>query len=103
MKRILATVALGGAMLAASAAAHAGVHVDVGIGVPGVVVAPAPVYHRPVPVYAPQPVYAPPPVAYVPAPVVVRPAPVRYGPPYGHARGWRERQWEHRHDHHRWH
>ena len=52
--------------------------VRVGIGVPGVVVAPPPVYYPPPRVYV-----APPPVAYVPPPAY-------YGPP---ARVWIPPHW----------
>jgi hypothetical protein len=70
-KKILGAV-LGVAVLAVSTAASAHVDVAIGLGVPGVV-------------YAPQPVYvAPPPVAYAPAPVAVA---------YGDDDGWRAREW----------
>ena len=62
---VLAAGALG-----AAATASAGVSWSVNVGVPGVVVAPAPVYYPPAPVY-----YAPPRVVYRPR-VWVRPVPV---------------------------
>jgi hypothetical protein len=59
-------------VLAVSTAASAHVDVAIGLGVPGVV-------------YAPQPVYvAPPPVAYAPAPVAAA---------YGGYDDWRAREW----------
>lgn len=85
-KKILGAV-LGVAVLVVSTAASAHVDVAIGLGVPGVV-------------YAPQPVYAPPPVAYAPAPVAVA---------YGgyddwRAREWREHEWRRREwREHEWH
>ena len=73
---VLAASALG-----AAATASAGVSWSVNVGVPGVVVAPAPVYYPPAPVYyaPPPPVYyRPAPVYYAPPPVYVAPAPVTY-------------------------
>lgn len=71
-KKILGAV-LGAAVLAVSTAASAHVDVAIGLGIPGVVYAPA------------QPVYvAPPPVVYAPAPVAVA---------YGGYDGWRGREW----------
>jgi hypothetical protein len=103
MKRILlATLSLAGLLAAGAAQAHANVNWSVSIsgGLPGVVVAPAPVYVEPAPVYVPPPpVYVPAPVVYRPAPVyvapravVVEPAPVYV--PYG--------RWHRHHHHHDW-
>ncbi|WGS42010.1 hypothetical protein LFL97_00225 [Burkholderia sp. JSH-S8] len=78
MNRKLLGAVLGIAVLAASGAASAHVDVAVGIGVPGVYAAPAPVYA------------APPPVAYAP-PVMVAPVGYRYDD--WRAREWREREW----------
>jgi hypothetical protein len=80
--------------LGLSGAAHAGGvdwSVNIGFGVPGVVVAPAPV------IVAPPP---PPPVIYQPAPVVYH-APVVYAAPYyyaGHPRY--VKKWHKHHRHH---
>jgi hypothetical protein len=101
MKRVLL---IGAAALAMAAAAPAMAHVSVGIaiGVPGIVVAPAPVYYPPVQYVAPPPVYYPP-VRYVaPPPVVYAP----YGGYYrrgwhewrGRHEGWRGRHWRHHDD-----
>jgi hypothetical protein len=92
--RLLAIVAIFGlATFALPLAAHAGVRVSIGVGLP-VVVAPALVVVAPPPpavVYpAPAVVVAPPPVVYGPAPVVVG---GYYGPSY---RPWR-------HHPYRWH
>lgn len=97
MKNKLFAAALACAALLGGGAAHAGgVQWSIGINLPGVVYAPAPVYMEPAPVvYMPPPrrYYAPPPPVYVvPAPRVV------YGPP----QGWypREQRWHGRgHDH----
>ena len=91
-KWVAAGVLAAGA-LGAAATASAGVSWSVNVGVPGVVVAPAPVYYPPAPVYyaPPPPVYyRPAPVYYAPPPVYYRPAPVyiqgggyyRHGPRY---------------------
>lgn len=74
MKKMMLGAAIGLTMLAASAAASAHVDVAVGLGIPGVVVAPA------------QPVYA------APAPVVVGYA----GDDWRARREWREREWRER-------
>jgi len=59
MKRLLLTSLLGLAALSLSPLANAArVNLNIGIGIPGLVVGPPPV------VYAPAPVYAPPPVVY---------------------------------------
>ncbi|MDN7655828.1 hypothetical protein QZM62_20510 [Burkholderia multivorans] len=71
-KKLLLGAVIGVAALAASAVASAHVDLSVGIGVPGVYTAPAPVY------------VAPPPVAY---------APVGYRYDDWRAREWREREW----------
>jgi hypothetical protein len=97
MKRhILALVGLSTALLAG--AANAGVHVGIGIGLPGVVIGGPPVYYAP-----------PPPAYYAPPPVYVRPAPVYYAPPpayyYEAPRGYHRhrghgpgpRHWRHEH------
>ncbi|MBP0589805.1 hypothetical protein J8I87_08760 [Paraburkholderia sp. LEh10] len=79
MKKMMLGAAIGLTMLAASAAASAHVDVAVGLGVPGVIVAPV------------QPVYA------APAPVVVG-----YGDDWRAdedwraRRAWREREWRER-------
>ncbi|ALM86563.1 hypothetical protein [Bordetella sp. N] len=110
MKKHWLVAGLGAAALMISSAAMARVDVGIAIGVPPLVVAPAPVYVAP-----PPPVYvAPAPVYYgPPAPVVVAPRPYYYpgpviyggwhggyrgGPPpryyrgghggYGHGPGW---------------
>jgi hypothetical protein len=67
MKRILAASLIGLGALCLSPLANAGVSLNIGIGLPGVVVGPPPV------VYAPAPMYTPPPVVYAPRPY--------YGPP----------------------
>ncbi|HEF5154531.1 PXPV repeat family protein [Burkholderia multivorans] len=71
-KKLLLGAVIGAAALAASGVASAHVDLSVGIGVPGVYTAPAPVY------------VAPPPVAY---------APVGYRYDDWRAREWREREW----------
>ncbi|MBN6727684.1 hypothetical protein [Burkholderia multivorans] len=71
-KKLLVGAVIGVAALAASGVASAHVDLSVGIGVPGVYTAPAPVY------------VAPPPVAY---------APVGYRYDDWRAREWREREW----------
>ncbi|WP_261517528.1 hypothetical protein [Burkholderia multivorans] len=71
-KKLLLGAVIGVAALAASGVASAHVDLSVGIGVPGVYTAPAPVY------------VAPPPVAY---------APVGYRYDDWRAREWREREW----------
>lgn len=97
MKRVLLIGAATLAMVAA-APAMADVSVGVAIGLPGLFVAPAPVYYPPVQYVAPQPVYYPP-VRYVAPPVI-------YGPVYGgyyrgwhgwrgRHEGWREHHWRH--------
>ncbi|PRH47903.1 hypothetical protein [Burkholderia multivorans] len=71
-KKLLLGAVIGVAALAASGVASAHVDLSVGIGVPGVYTAPAPVY------------VAPPPVTY---------APVGYRYDDWRAREWREREW----------
>jgi hypothetical protein len=93
MKRL--SLFIGATVLAAMASSSALAHttVSIGIGIPGVVVAPAPVYYAPPPVYvAPAPVYVERPVIYS-APVY---APVYYAP-YGPYWGWRGHRahWKH--------
>lgn len=89
MKRLLATSLLGLAALSLSPLADARVSVNIGIGIPGIVVAP------PV-VYAPAPVYSPPPVVYG--------GPYYSGPYYGHPHP-PPRDWHHgpHRDDHGWH
>ncbi|WP_261546912.1 hypothetical protein [Burkholderia multivorans] len=70
-KKLLLGAVIGVAALAASGVASAHVDLSVGIGVPGVYTAPAPVYVAP-------------PVAY---------APVGYRYDDWRAREWREREW----------
>jgi hypothetical protein len=90
MKKTLLLLAV---LFGAVTASQAGVHVNIGIGIPlpGVVIAqPAPV------VIAPPPVCVPPPVVVVAPPVIVAPPPVYYGyrPGWygyrggGHYHGW---------------
>ena len=79
MRKILASLLFGGALVWASgiAAAHTSIGVGVTFGVP------APVYAAPPAVaYYPRPAYIAPPAVYVaPPPVYYAPAPVYYGPP----------------------
>jgi hypothetical protein len=87
---------MGMASLALPLAAHAGVRLSIGIGVP---VYPAPVVVAPAPV-----VVAPPPAVVYSAPVVVAPPSMVYGAPpvvVGGYYGPRHRHW--RHHHYRWH
>ena len=106
LRRTLATLIAGAALLGATAA-QAGTHWSIGISVPGAVLVgespryyaePAPVYYAPPPVYyAPAPRYVERDVYYAPAPRVV------YETSYG-GRGWDrhdDRRWEHeRREHH---
>jgi PXPV repeat-containing protein len=94
MRKSIATLLAGAALIGLSGTAAARVDVGISLGIP------APVYYAPRPVYAPPPVYyAPAPVYYAPAPVYYAPpAPVYYGPPavvYG-GRGW-HRGWNGHH------
>ena len=94
MRKTIAALLAGAALIGISGTAAARVDVGISVGIP------APVYYAPRPavVYAP-PVYAPPPVYYAtPAPVYYAPPPVYYGPPAvvygrgyyrGHHRHWR--------------
>ena len=91
MRKSIAALLAGAALIGISGTAAARVDVGISLGIP------APVY------YAPRPavVYAPPaPVYYAPAPVYYAPpAPVYYGPPpvyYGPPRGY------YRHGHRHW-
>ena len=81
-----AAIALG--TLAAASAAQARTDVFLSLGVPGIAVAPQPVYVQPAPVYVqPEPVYVQPERVYVqPQPVYVQPQPVYIE---GHRHGWR--------------
>ncbi|MDR3532010.1 MAG: hypothetical protein P4L90_15855 [Rhodopila sp.] len=66
----------------------------VGIVVPPVVVAPAPVYVAPPVVVAPPPVYVAPPVAYAPPPPAYYPAPHRvWVPPHWEGPYWVGGHW----------
>ncbi|WP_454739685.1 hypothetical protein [Cupriavidus necator] len=82
MQKILATCLIAAAITLAPGAAQARVDVGIGIGIPGIVVAPAA------------------PVSYEPAPVYVEPPrPVVVAPSYyedWEARAWREQQWRER-------
>jgi hypothetical protein len=83
MKKLLLLSAV---LLGAVSASHAGVRVDLGIGIPLpreiVIGHPAPVYVEPAPVYEPAPAYYPPAPVYCPPPaVVVRPPRVVIAPP----------------------
>ena len=93
MRKTIATLLAGAALIAVSGTAAARVDVGISLGIP------APVYVAPPPpvVYAP-PVYVPPrPVYYAPPPVYYAPPPVYYGPPAvvyrggGYYRGWHGR------------
>jgi hypothetical protein len=90
MRRILASLVLGGALAATAGMAAAGGNVSFGISV-GI---PAPVYVGPPVAYYPRPVYVAPPPVYVAPPVYYAPAPIYYGPPVVH------RRWHHHHRHH---
>lgn len=78
IKKIAVAMVAAGGLLVAAAPAHAGGHVSLSIGLPGIGIGyAAPAYYGPPPVvYAPAPVYAP---AYVPA---YAPAPYYAGPGY---------------------
>ena len=100
MRKLILVTVIGSSMLALSAQAQfLGISigrcgVSLGIGLPVVCAAPAPVvYSAPPVVYAPPVTYAPAPVVYAPAPVVyAAPAPYyAYGPRVvvgGGYRGW---------------
>ena len=93
MRKTIAALLAGAALIGISGTAAARVDVGISLGIP------APVYYAPRPVYAPPAVvYAPPPAYYAPAPVYYAPPPVYYGPPAvvygrgyyrGHHRHWR--------------
>src|SRR3954470_21502091 len=85
MRKTIAALLAGAALIGISGTAAARVDVGVTFGIP------APVYVAPQPVYAPPPVYYAPRPVYVapPAPGYYAPAPVYYGPPAGVCRrGW---------------
>ena len=89
MRKRIATLLAGAALIGLSGTAAARVDVGISLGFPApVYVAPAPVYYAP-----------PPPVYYAPRPVYVQPAPVYYGPPAAYYYG----PPGHRHRHHRHH
>ncbi|HEX2824735.1 MAG TPA: virulence factor [Burkholderiales bacterium] len=92
MRKTIATLLAGAALIGISGTAAARVDVGISLGFP------APVYVAP----PPPVVYVPPRPVYVapPAPVYYAPAPVYYGPPAVIYRGGRG--WGHRH-HHRGH
>jgi hypothetical protein len=95
-RRLLGVAAVAFGLLGVASAAQARTDVFLSIGVPGVLVAPAPVLVAPQPVYVqPQPVYVQPQPVYVqPRPVYVQPQPVYYV----QEGGWRHRHWRgHRH------
>lgn len=102
MRKIIATVLAGTALIALSGTAAARTNIDVGISFGY----PVPVYAVPRPpvAYYPVPVYAPPPVYVAPAPVYYGPPPY-YGPRYYapavvYDRGWRRgRHHRHHRDH----
>lgn len=80
------------ALMMAASPALAHVDVDVNIGLPGVVVAPEPVYVQPRPVYVePRPVYIPEEREH------------DWRERHLRARQWQEQQWHERHDEHRGH
>jgi hypothetical protein len=95
MRKRIATLLAGAALIGLSGTAAARVDVGISLGFP------APVYVAPQPVYAPPPVYYAPRPVYVapPAPVYYAPAPVYYGPPAVIYRGG---GWRHGHRHHGW-
>ena len=96
MRKTIATLLAGAALIGISGTAAARVDVGISLGFP------APVYVAPPPavVYAPPAYVAPRPV-YVapPAPVYYAPAPVYYGPP---AVVYRRGGWGHHHRHGHW-
>jgi hypothetical protein len=92
MRKGIAALLAGVALIGLSGTAAARVDVGISVGIP------APVYYAPRPYYAPPPqvVYAPAPVYYAPAPVYYAPPPVYYGPPavvYGRGWGHHHRHW----------
>ncbi|WP_427306234.1 hypothetical protein [Cupriavidus sp. H39] len=100
MRNILAACVLAGLGTIGWGSAQARVNVDIGIGVPGYVVAPPPVYYEPAPVYAvpQQPVIAAP--AYYDDWRARR----AWREEQWRERRWREREWRERHrEWHRWH
>jgi hypothetical protein len=110
MRRILASLVLGGALAITAGVATAGnVSFGISVGIPApVYVAPPPVAYYPRPAYVapppvayyPRPAYVAPPAVYVAPPVYYAPAPVYYGPPVVYRRG-HDRHHYHRHHHHR--
>ena len=88
MRKTIAALLAGAALIGISGTAAARVDVGISLGIPApVYVAPAPVYYAP-----------PPPVYYAPRPVYVQPAPVYYGPPAAYYYGPPgHRHWHHHH------
>ena len=106
-RRLLGTAAVAFGLFGLASAAQARTDVFLSIGLPGVVVAPAPVVVAPQPVYVqPQPVYVQPRPVYVqPRPVYVQPQPVYVQPqPVYHVQegGWRHRHWREHRGERRW-
>ncbi len=100
LKRILVVLGLVAAIaMAVPRSASAGVDFSVGIGVPGVVVAPpvyAPAYPY-YPYYGPRVYYAPPPVYYGPSYYYGYGGPYWGGGHYYHRGGWHRGGWHHGH------
>ena len=125
-RRLLGAAAVAFGLFGLASAAQARTDVFLSIGLPGVVVAPAPVVVAPQPVYVqpqpvyvqprpvyvqpvyvqPQPVYVQPRPVYVqPRPVYVQPQPVYVQPqPVYHVQegGWRHRHWREHRGERRW-